>query len=149
MHRVAVAGASGFAGALAAHLVQRHPKLELAHTRDQRAAVIAAAIAKARRRPFALARLQRLFHLCLQHLLKHRLQGLAKAVGLIDKNGLERTDQLSIVRLGHGGHSFQGISDVEHHQPAMTALSQRICRTLSTLPEHLDFRGQLRDRAGW
>ena len=29
MHRVAVAGASGFAGALAAHLVQRHPSLEL------------------------------------------------------------------------------------------------------------------------
>ncbi|MES0139629.1 hypothetical protein NKJ88_32655, partial [Mesorhizobium sp. M0016] len=27
-----------------------------------------------------------------------------------------------------------GIGDVEHHQPAMTALSQRICRTLSTLP---------------
>ncbi|WP_287242227.1 hypothetical protein, partial [Mesorhizobium sp.] len=24
--------------------------------------------------------------------------------------------------------------DVEHHQPAMTAPSQRICRTLSTLP---------------
>ena len=30
MHRVAVAGASGFAGALAAHLVDRHPSLELA-----------------------------------------------------------------------------------------------------------------------
>jgi N-acetyl-gamma-glutamyl-phosphate reductase len=30
VHRVAVAGASGFAGALAAHLVQRHPSLELA-----------------------------------------------------------------------------------------------------------------------
>ena len=29
MHRVAVAGASGFAGALAAYLVQRHPRLEL------------------------------------------------------------------------------------------------------------------------
>jgi N-acetyl-gamma-glutamyl-phosphate reductase len=29
VHRVAVAGASGFAGALAAHLVQRHPSLEL------------------------------------------------------------------------------------------------------------------------
>ena len=29
MHRVAVAGASGFAGALAAYLVQRHPQLEL------------------------------------------------------------------------------------------------------------------------
>ncbi|MER9727017.1 hypothetical protein NKJ33_32180, partial [Mesorhizobium sp. M0155] len=33
--------------------------------------------------------------------------------------------------------SFQGIGDVEHHQPAMTALSQRICRTLSTLPASL------------
>ena len=30
MHRVAVIGASGFAGALAAHLVDRHPSLELA-----------------------------------------------------------------------------------------------------------------------
>ena len=30
MHRVAVVGASGFAGALAAHIVQRHPGLELA-----------------------------------------------------------------------------------------------------------------------
>ena len=29
MHRVAVVGASGFAGALAAHIVQRHPGLEL------------------------------------------------------------------------------------------------------------------------
>ena len=29
MHRVAVVGASGFAGALAAHLVHRHPRLEL------------------------------------------------------------------------------------------------------------------------
>jgi len=29
VHRVAVAGASGFAGALAAYLVQRHPRLEL------------------------------------------------------------------------------------------------------------------------
>jgi N-acetyl-gamma-glutamyl-phosphate reductase len=29
VHRVAVAGASGFAGALAAHLVNRHPELEL------------------------------------------------------------------------------------------------------------------------
>jgi len=28
-HRVAVVGASGFAGALAAHLVHRHPQLEL------------------------------------------------------------------------------------------------------------------------
>jgi len=29
--------------------------------------------------------------------------------------------------------SSQGIGDVEHHQTAMTALSQRICRTFSTL----------------
>ncbi|MER9522500.1 hypothetical protein NKI96_02855, partial [Mesorhizobium sp. M0292] len=36
--------------------------------------------------------------------------------------------------LGHGGVPSRESGDVNNHQPAMTAPSQRICRTLSTLP---------------
>ena len=37
MHRVAVVGATGFAGALCAWIVQRHPRLELAAAMDDQA----------------------------------------------------------------------------------------------------------------
>ncbi|MER8844529.1 MULTISPECIES: hypothetical protein [Mesorhizobium] len=55
-------------------------------------------------------------------------------IRLRKQNVFDGSDGGFIFGHGHGGVPSRESGDVEHHQPAMTALSQRICRTLSTLP---------------
>jgi len=69
-------------GREAAVAVLRHPQLELADRRDERARVVAGAVSKAGRRALALLGPERIRHLGFEHLLHHGTHDLAQAVRL-------------------------------------------------------------------
>jgi hypothetical protein len=83
--------------------ILRHPQLQLADPGDQRAIVIARAVAEPLRRALALGRAQGLVHLGFQHLLQHRAYHRAQAIGAFGKKRLDCGAGRSIVNLGHGG----------------------------------------------
>ena len=121
-------------GGEAASPVLRNPQLKLADAGGKGAAVITRTVAEPLRRALALRGTQRLVHLGLEHLLHHRTDHFVKSVWVRKQNVFDGSAGGLTFNLGHGGVPSRESGDVNNHQPAMTALSQRICRTPCTLP---------------
>lgn len=86
-----------------ARTVLRHAQLQLAHPREQRAPVMARAIAKPLRRAFALRSAQGLVHLGFKHLLHHRADRFPQSVGVRKQNVFDGGAGGPTFLLGHGG----------------------------------------------
>ncbi len=92
--------------------ILRHPQLELAHPRDQRAAIVARTVAEPLRRALAFRSSQRLVHLRFQHLLHHRADHLAQPIGVRKQNVFDGGAGCLTFSLGHGGVPSRESGDV-------------------------------------
>ena len=85
--------------------ILRHTQLELADPGDERAGVIAGAVAEPRGCPLALPGAERVRHLGFQHLLHHRANNLAQPVRARGEKLFDGCDCRLTLGLGHGGGS--------------------------------------------
>ena len=83
--------------------ILRHPQLELAHPGDERAGVIAGAVAEPGGGPLALPSAERVGHLGFQHLLHHSADDLAQPVRALREKLVDGGDRRLSFTLGHGG----------------------------------------------
>ena len=120
-------------GREAAVAVLRHPQLQLADPGDQRAVVVAAAVAEPRRRPLALLGAQRLGHLGLEQLLQDRLDQRPQEVPVLRQQRLHFLKRRPKLASGHGVHPS---GDVEHHPHTMTPLPPALLQNLPYTTSH-------------
>ena len=85
--------------------VLRHAQLELANPRDERAGVVAGAVADPGGRALALPGAQRIRHLGFQHLLHDRADDLTQPVRALGEKLVDGGDRRLSFGLGHGGGS--------------------------------------------
>ena len=85
--------------------ILRHAQLELADASDERAGVVAGAIADPSRRALALPGVERVRHLGFQHLLHHRANDLAQPIRAPGEKLFDGCDRRLTLGLGHGGAS--------------------------------------------
>ena len=77
--------------------------------------------------------------------LHHRADHFVQPVRIRKQNVFDGRAGSLTFSLGHGGVLSRESGDVEHHQPAMTARSRRICRTFCALPREAN-NGRHEDR---
>jgi len=121
-------------GREAAGAVLRHAQLQLADPARQRAVVIAAAVAKSRRRPLALRGAQRLGHLGFEQLLQDCLDDRPQKIPVLRQQRLHFLKRRPKLASGHGVHPSRVTwLSPAYHDPASSAL---FCRTFRTRPKN-------------
>ena len=93
--------------------ILRHAQLELANPGDERAGVVAGAVAEPGGRALALLGPERVGHLGFQHLLHHRANDLAQPVRALGEKLVDGDDRRPSFTLGHGGVPPKGIGDFD------------------------------------